>query len=241
MNVRARIPETETVGLALAHDSAALHVQGTALYIDDMREPEGTLHVEPGYAPNDTRGKITSVDLDSVRAFPGVVAVLTVRDIPGVNDCSPALGDDPIFAEGVIEFHGQVIFAVVAETREIARRAARLAKIEVAATMPAISVEDALAMATRDVVPEYAFVHGDVGKALKAAPHVISESFHVGGQEHFYIEGQVALAMPEEKGGMTVYSSTQHPTEVQHCIAKMLKVPDAMVTCECRRLGGGFG
>ncbi len=106
---------------------------------------------------------------------------------------------------------------------------------------PAVTVEDALAMGTRDVVPEYAFTHGDVGKALKAAPHVISESFHVGGQEHFYIEGQVALAMPEEKGGMTVYSSTQHPTEVQHCIAKMLKVPDAMVTCECRRMGGAFG
>ena len=78
-------------------------------------------------------------------------------------------------------------------------------------------------------------------KALKSSAHVIEESFHVGGQEHFYIEGQVALALPEEKGGMTVYSSTQHPTEIQHCIAKMLKVPDAMVTCECRRMGGAFG
>lgn len=241
MNVRTRILETETVGLALAHDSAALHVQGSAVYIDDMREPEGTLHVEPGYAPKDVRGKITSLELDVVRAVPGVVAVLTVKDIPGVNDCSPGPGDDPTFAEGLIEFHGQVIFAVVAETREIARRAARLAKIEVAAMTPAVTVEDALAMATRDVVPEYAFTHGDVGKMLKAAPHVISESFHVGGQEHFYIEGQIALAVPEEKGGMTVYSSTQHPTEVQHCIARMLKVPDAMVTCECRRMGGGFG
>ncbi|HQX84957.1 MAG TPA: molybdopterin-dependent oxidoreductase, partial [Aestuariivirga sp.] len=196
MNVRARILETDTVGLALAHDSAALHVQGTATYIDDMREPEGTLHVEPGYAPNDARGKVTSLNLGAVRAFPGVVAVLTAKDIPGVNDCSPGPGDDPIFAEGEIEFHGQVIFAVVAETREIARRAARLAKIEVAAMTPAVTVEDALAMATRDVVPEYAFTYGDVKKALKAAPHVISESFHVGGQEHFYIEGQVALAMP---------------------------------------------
>jgi xanthine dehydrogenase large subunit len=241
MNVRARILETETVGLALAHDSAALHVQGTAVYIDDMREPEGTLHVEPGYAPDDARGKITNFDLDAVRDFPGVVAVLTVKDIPGVNDCSPGAGDDPIFAEGMIEFHGQVIFAVVAETREIARRAARLVRVEVSATTPAVTVEAALAMGTKDVVPEYAFTHGDVGKALKASAHVISESFHVGGQEHFYIEGQVALALPEEKGGMTVYSSTQHPTEMQHCIAKMLKVPDAMVTCECRRMGGAFG
>ena len=137
MNVRARILETETVGLALAHDSAALHVQGTAVYIDDMREPEGTLHVEPGYAPNDARGKITSLDLAAVRAFAGVVTVLTVKDVPGFNDCSPGPGDDPIFAEGVIEFNGQVIFAVVAETREIARRAARLAKIEMAPSTPA--------------------------------------------------------------------------------------------------------
>ena len=241
MAARVSILETETVGLSLAHDSAALHVQGTAVYIDDMREPEGTLHVEPGYAPNDAHGKIASLNLDAVRRFSGVVAVLTAKDIPGVNDCSPALGDDPIFAEGSIEFHGQVIFAVVAETREIARRAARLAKVEIAGKAPAVTVEHALAMGTKDVLPEYAFTHGDVGKALKTSPHVISESFHVGGQEHFYIEGQVALALPEEKGGMTVYSSTQHPTEVQHCIAKMLKVPDAMVTCECRRMGGAFG
>jgi xanthine dehydrogenase large subunit len=241
MGVTARMLETETVGLALAHDSAALHVQGSAVYIDDMREPDGTLHVEPGYAPNDAHGKIVSLNLEAVRAFPGVVTVLTVKDIPGVNDCSPALGDDPIFAEGVIEFHGQVVFAVVAETREIARRAARLAKIEIAGKAPAVTVEHALAMGTKDVLPEYAFTHGDVDKALKASAHLIEESFHVGGQEHFYIEGQVALALPEEKGGMTVYSSTQHPTEIQHCIARMLKVPDAMVTCECRRMGGAFG
>ncbi len=241
MAVTARILETETVGLSLAHDSAALHVQGTAVYIDDMREPDGTLHVEPGYAAEGARGKIRKLDLDAVRAAPGVVAVLTAQDIPGVNDCSPAHGDDPILADGAIEFHGQVIFAVVAESRESARRAARLARIEIAGEPPAVTVEDALAMGTKDVLPEYAFTHGDVAKVLKTSPHVISESFHVGGQEHFYIEGQVALALPEEKGGMTVYSSTQHPTEVQHCIAKMLKVPDAMVTCECRRMGGAFG
>ena len=233
--------DTKTVGLALAHDSAVLHAQGAAVYIDDMREPDGTLHVEPGCSPKGACGKITGLNLDSVRAFEGVVAVLTAKDIPGVNDCSPALGDDPIFAEGEIAFHGQVVFAVVAETRDIARRAARLVKIEIEAAVPALTVEDALGSGTRDVVPEYAFDNGDLQKALKTSNQVISESFHVGGQEHFYIEGQVALAVPEEKGGMTVYSSTQHPTEVQHCVAKMLKVPDAMVTCECRRMGGGFG
>jgi xanthine dehydrogenase large subunit len=233
--------DTKTVGLALAHDSAALHARGAAIYIDDMLEPEGTLHVEPGYSPKGACGKIAGLNLDAVRALKGVVAVLTAKDIPGVNDCSPALGDDPIFAAGEIAFHGQVVFAVVAETRDIARRAARLAKIEIETVVPAVTVEDALGSGTRDVVPEYAFDNGDLQKAFKTSNQVISESFRVGGQEHFYIEGQVALAVPEEKGGMTVYSSTQHPTEVQHCIAKMLKAPDAMVTCECRRMGGGFG
>ena len=109
----------------------------------------------------------SSLNVDAVRAFPGVVTVLTVKDIPGVNDCSPALGDDPIFAEGVIEFHGQVVFAVVAETREIARRAARLAKIEIAGKAPAITVEHALAMGTKDVLPEYAFTHGDVAEGAQ--------------------------------------------------------------------------
>ncbi|MGE3874030.1 MAG: molybdopterin cofactor-binding domain-containing protein, partial [Parvibaculaceae bacterium] len=232
---------TETVGLALAHDSATLHVQGSAVYIDDMREPLGTLHVAPGYAPDGAKGRVTSCDLAAVRAFPGVVAVLTAADIPGVNDCSPNMGDDPILADGEILFHGQVVFAVVAETREAARRAARRAKVEIAKETAAITVEDALAQGTQDVLPPYEFRRGDPARAIAASPSRIAGSFHVGGQEHFYLEGQVALALPEEGGGMVVYSSTQHPSEVQHCVAKMLKVADAFVTCECRRMGGGFG
>ncbi len=232
---------TETVGLALAHDSAALHVQGRAIYIDDMREPEGTLHVAPGYAADGAKGRITRCDLDAVRSYPGVVAVLTAADIPGVNDCSPAMGDDPIFAEGEILFHGQVVFAVVAATHDQARRAVRRAKIEIAEDRAAITVEDALEQGTPDVLPPYEFRRGEPEKRIAAAKMRLSDSFHVGGQEHFYLEGQVAFAMPEEAGGMTVYSSTQHPSEVQHCVAKMLGVADAFVTCECRRMGGGFG
>ncbi|HTN96376.1 MAG TPA: molybdopterin cofactor-binding domain-containing protein, partial [Nordella sp.] len=232
---------TETVGLALAHDSAQLHVQGSAIYIDDMREPEGTLHVAPGYAPDGAKGRITRCDLDAVRKFPGVVAVLTVKDIPGVNDCSPAMGDDPILADGEILFHGQVVFAVVAETRDQARRAVKLAKVEIAKARAAITVEDAMAQGTPDVLPPYEFRRGDPQKLIAGARIRVSDSLHVGGQEHFYLEGQVALAIPEEAGGMIVYSSTQHPSEVQHCVAKMLGVADAFVTCECRRMGGGFG
>ena len=241
MSARTALKLTSVVAQALAHDSASMHVQGTAPYIDDLREPEGLLHVAPGYAKDGARGKISSIDLSAVEAYPGVVAVLTAKDIPGKNDCSPSIGGDPILADGEIIFHGQVIFAVAATTREAARRAARLAKISIAAEKPAVTVDDAMQMKTKDVLDPYAFGRRDVSKALAGSANRIEETFLVGGQEHFYLEGQVAAAYPDEGGAMTVLSSTQHPTEVQHLIAKMLAVPDALVICECRRMGGAFG
>lgn len=233
--------ETKTVGRTLAHDSAALHVAGSATYIDDMREPEGLVHVYPGYAGEGAHGRITACDVSAVAAAPGVIRVLTAKDVPGLNDCAPVFGGDPILADGRIMFHGQVVFAVVAETREAARRAARLAKIEVAAEAPAITVEDALAAKTSDVGEPYQFLRRDAAKALATARHSVSESFRIGGQEHFYLEGQVSLAVPEEHGAVTVHCSTQHPSEVQHLVAHMLHIPAAMVTVECRRMGGAFG
>ncbi len=224
----------KTVGKAIAHDSADLHVTGSAIYIDDMREPEGTVHVAPGYAKEGARGKIISCDLSAVRAVAGVIAVFTAKDIPHKNDCSPNAGDDPILADGTIEFHGQVIFAVVAETRDAARRATRLAKIEIAAEPPIVSVRDS----KTNMLPPYAFKKGDIKKSVA---HKIVSELTIGGQEHFYLEGQVSFAFPQEHGGMMVYSSTQHPAEIQHCVAAMLGVPDAKVTCECRRMGGAFG
>ncbi len=241
MPAKAQLQTVREVGQALAHDSAALHVRGAAPYIDDLREPEDMVHLAPGYAREGAKGRIRSVDLSAVKTFPGVVAVLTASDIPGLNDASPSIGGDPILADGEIIFHGQVVFAVVAETREAARKAARLAKIEVAAAPPAVTVDDALAMQTEDILPPYGYGRGDAAKALKAAKHKLKESFLIGGQEHFYLEGQVAAAYPEEGDCLLVLSSTQHPTEVQHIIAKMLKVADARITCECRRMGGGFG
>jgi xanthine dehydrogenase large subunit len=236
-----RILETITVGKPLAHDSATLHVQGAATYVDDIREPEGTVHVYPGFAREGALGNIASLDLAAVRTAPGVIAVLTAKDIPGANECSPSVGGDPVLADGRIMFHGQVIFAVVAETREAARRAARMAKIVIAAEPPAVTVEDALAVATPDVGEPYAFIRRDAAKAIAAAPLVIEESFRIGGQEHFYLEGQVSLAVPEEHGAVTIHCSTQHPSEVQHLVAHMLHIPSAMVTTECRRMGGAFG
>ncbi|WP_181702840.1 xanthine dehydrogenase molybdopterin binding subunit [Chthonobacter albigriseus] len=224
----------------LHHDSAAKHVTGSAAYIDDMREPEGLLHVAPGWCPNITRGTLTAVNYDKVRAVPGVVAIVTAADVPGVNDCSPSIGGDPIFADGTIEFWGQVVFAVVATSREAARRAARLATFEGAPEKPIITIEDAQA-ANSHVLPEYRFGRGDVATSLANAQRRLDGRLVIGGQEHFYLEGQVAMAVPGEDGDMHVFSSTQHPTEVQHLVAKALAIPDAAVTAEVRRMGGGFG
>src|SRR5713101_245636 len=131
------------VGVPTRHDSAVRHVAGSALYVDDLREPAGTLHMAVGGAPA-ARGRITRIDIDAVKRAPGVVAVLTAADIPGRNDVSPVKGDDPMFADGTVEFHGQVVFAVAAESRDLARRAVRLARIEIAAEAPLVTVDDAL-------------------------------------------------------------------------------------------------
>ena len=236
---RPDLDEGASVGLALAHDSAARHVRGTAAYIDDLPEPAGTVHVAPG-AARAARGTIRSIDLDAVRVFPGVLAVLTAADIPAANDCSPAFGDDPILAAGEILFHGQVVFAVVAETRDAARRAARCARIEVDAVAPRVTVDDGLAAGV-DVLSPYEFRRGEPASAIAAASHRLEGRVRIGGQEHFYLEGQAALAVPGEDDEMRVWSSTQHPSEVQNLVAHMLGVPGAAVVCECRRMGGAFG
>jgi xanthine dehydrogenase large subunit len=228
------------MGRPLPHDSAARHVSGRAVYVDDMLEPEGTLHLAPGYAATSALGLIEEIDLDAVIKAKGVLRVLTARDIPGLNDCSPSMRDDPVLADGRIEFHGQVIFAVVAETRDAARRAARLARIRITEQKPVLTIDEAI-VADSHILPPYQFTRGDAAEAVARAPYKLEGSVEMGGQDHFYLEGQVSLAVPLEAGDMVIYCSTQHPTEIQHCVAKMLGVPDAAVVCECRRMGGGFG
>ncbi len=223
-----------------AHDSAVKHVTGQAMYIDDQRVPAGTLHLAPGYAPI-AAGRVTTLDLEPVKAAPGVVAVLVAKDVPGKNDISPKdINDDPLIVSGTIMFFGQVLFVVVAETRDQARRAARLARIATAPSMPVIDVDDALVAGT-SVLPDYKFERGEIDEELERAPKKVTGEFRLGGQEHFYLEGQVALAIPGEDGDMFVYSSTQHPTEVQHVVAHVLGLNDNAVTVEVRRMGGGFG
>ncbi|GHB34434.1 xanthine dehydrogenase molybdopterin binding subunit [Pseudovibrio japonicus] len=237
---KGRVSSSHVVGKALEHDSAQKHVSGKATYVDDIIEPHGTLHVAPGYEADAVCGRITKVDLSAVRGAPGVVAVLDASDIPGVNDCSPVAGDDPVLATDRIVFHGQLIFLVVAETRLQARKAARLAHIEVEEETPLVSVADAL-KAEQTVLPDYEFRRGSPEQTIAQSELTLKSRLEMGGQEHFYLEGQVAFAFPGEDGDMLVQSSTQHPTEVQHTVAKVLGLDDGAVTVEVRRMGGAFG
>jgi xanthine dehydrogenase large subunit len=228
-----------TVRRPIAHDSAERHVAGSAAYLDDLREPEGTLHVAPGGSPV-ARGRIKTLDLSAVRSAPGVIAVITPADIPGHNNIGAIVADEPLFADKQVVFHGQPLFAVVATSYLAARRAVKLAKIETDAEQPLITVEDGLKAGSR-VLDDYDFIVGDVAAAIAASPHRVKGTLHIGGQEHFYLEGQAALAIPGEAGEMHIHSSTQHPSEVQHIVAHLLHVKQAAVTVEVRRMGGAFG
>ena len=233
---------------ARAHDSGLKHVSGTARYTDDDPELPGTLQVYIAMATK-PHARIAAMDLAKVREAPGVAAVLTAADIPGQNDYSPVFGDDPIFPplEGggaVVQYVGQPLFAVAAETIDEARAAARLVEIAYEDLSAAITIGEAIALADEageDLLPPHEMRLGDAAAALEAAERRIRGRVEVGGQDHFYLEGQVAYAVPLEDGDVRVHSSTQHPSEVQHNVAKMLGVPDHAVTVEVRRMGGGFG
>ena len=227
------------VRAARVHDSAVKHVSGTAIYTDDIPEPPGTLQV---YLARSERAhaQVVSMDLAAVRATDGVAAVMTAGDIPGANDISPMAGDDPLFPAAVVEYFGQSLFGVAAETVEQARAAAAQAEI-VYDDLPALlTIEDAMA-AESLLEPPYTMAKGDAAAAIANAPHVIEGRIEIGGQEHFYLEGQAALAVPGEDEDMTVHCSSQHPSEIQHTVAKVLDVPNHSVTVEVRRMGGGFG
>ncbi|TVP68685.1 MAG: xanthine dehydrogenase molybdopterin binding subunit [Rhodobacteraceae bacterium] len=226
---------------SLIHDSAIKHVTGRAEYTDDVTEPTGTLHAYIGGAPI-AHGRITALDLGPVRAAPGVVDVLTAADIPGRNDVSPTgLRDEPIFTDDLIQYHGQPIFAVVADSRDAARRACALAKIDTDALPHATDIDAAEAAGYPDVTAPLTLMRGDPAPALEKAPHRITGRMRVGGQDHMYLEGQIALAIPGEDDEVTLFASTQHPSEAQHMVAHALGVPSNAVVVNVRRMGGGFG
>ncbi|MET0858500.1 MAG: xanthine dehydrogenase molybdopterin binding subunit [Telluria sp.] len=227
------------VGVARAHESAALHVLGQATYTDDIPEVQGTVHGALGLSGK-AHARIVSTDLARVRAAAGVLAVYAVGDIPGLNDCGPIIHDDPVFADGVVMYVGQPIFIVVAETHDQARRAARLADI-VYEELPAILTPQAAKAAQSYVLPPMRLARGEFRQAFEQAPHKVKGELYVGGQEQFYLEGQIAYAVPKEDKGMLVLCSTQHPSEMQHVVAHALGLHSHHIVVECRRMGGGFG
>ena len=223
------------------HDSGPKHATGTAEYIDDMIEPVGTMHAYLGLSTV-PHGEILAMDFSAVLAAPGVIGVLTNNDVPGELDISSAhVHDEPLFANGEVHFWGQPIFAVIAETRDQARRAAHLAKVDYKNLPFFTDVRAAQAAGGKLVTKPLKLERGEVDAGLAAAPKRAKGAITIGGQDHFYLEGQIALAIPGEDEDVILHSSTQHPSEVQLIVANALGIRQNAVTVNVRRMGGGFG
>ncbi|UZD91410.1 xanthine dehydrogenase molybdopterin binding subunit [Cognatishimia activa] len=229
-----------SVSNPLPHDSAELHVTGQAQYVDDIPTPSGTLHLAFGVSTI-ARGEITNMDLQPVRDAAGVVMVLTAEDLPFENDVSPSIHDEPLLSDGNVHYMGQPLFVVVADSHEAARKAARLGEISYSETRPLLTIDDAMAAGSHFEDGPRIWNKGNAAAAIENAPHRLVEIFEMGGQEHFYLEGQAALVQPQDNGDMLVRSSTQHPTEIQHKVADAIGQSMHAVRVETRRMGGGFG
>ncbi|WAJ39641.1 xanthine dehydrogenase molybdopterin binding subunit [Pseudomonas sp. GOM7] len=230
---------TSGVGRSVKHESADKHVCGEALYVDDRLEFPNQLHV---YARQSERAhaRIQRIDTRPCYEIPGVAIAITKDDVPGQLDIGPVLAGDPLLADGKVEYVGQVVLAVAANSLEAARQAAMAAIVEYEDLEPVLDVVEALRK-QHFVLASHTHRIGDSARELAGAKHRLKGSLHIGGQEHFYLETQVASVMPSEDGGMLVYSSTQNPTEVQKLVAEVLGVPMNKVVIDMRRMGGGFG
>ncbi|MDV7142325.1 xanthine dehydrogenase molybdopterin binding subunit [Tropicimonas sp. TH_r6] len=230
-----------SVSRPLPHDAAEQHVTGSARYVDDIPTPANCLHLAFGLSTT-AAGRITDMDLDAVRAAHGVVAVLTAADLPAHNDVSPTPAfHEEMLSSGEIHYRGQPLFLVIAESHIAARKAARLGEIACETRHPILTIDDALAADWRFEDGPRTYERGTPESAIATAAHIVEGSIEMGGQEHFYLESQAALALPQEAGDMLVHSSSQHPTEIQHKVAEALGQPMHSVRVEVRRMGGGFG
>ena len=228
-----------TVGKALPHDSAHLHVSGTAAYTDDLPEPRDLLHLAVGMSEK-PHARVGTIDLAAVRAAPGVVDTMVASDIPGENNYGSIVKDDPLLADGLVQYAGQPVFVVAATTVDAARKAAREANVDYDELE---AILDPLTAVEKEsfVLPSETLVRGEPDMALKNSPHRLQRRVSLGGQDQFYLESHIAMALPQEDGGMLVYSSTQHPDEVQRIIAHATQRASKDITVICRRMGGAFG
>ena len=231
--------DNAAVGKALPHDSAHLHVSGTAAYTDDIPEPRDLLHVAVGMS-SEPHARVNRVDLQGVLESPGVVTACVAADIAGDNNFGPMVADDPILADGLVQFVGQPLFAVAAVTVDQARKAARRGRVDYEPLEPILDPLTAVAKQSF-VLPSETIERGDPDAAIAAAPHRLQRRLTVGGQDQFYLEGHVAMAIPREDHGLLVYSSTQHPDEVQTLVARATGRDAKDVVVICRRMGGAFG
>ena len=233
------VPAKQGVHKSKKHESAPRQVAGNARYVDDIPEPANIAYAAVGTSQV-TRGNIASIDLEAVKRAPGVIDVITAADVPGHIDIGPVFKGDPVLAHKEIKFHGQPIFAVLADTVTNARRAAQLGNIVVDTTPAILTVDDAAAK-NYTVRPPHKMSLGNADEAMANAANTVAGSLSVGGQEHVYLEGQVSLAIPEEEDRMHIYTSSQHPSEVQKLVAEVLDVKLHKVVVDMRRMGGGFG
>ncbi|RQW29022.1 xanthine dehydrogenase molybdopterin binding subunit [Rhodobacteraceae bacterium CH30] len=238
--MNAPLSRTNTcVGQAIQHESAHLHVTGHAHYTADVPLPAGALHAAIAYSPH-AHARFSTIDCTDMLAAPEVVGVLTARDIPGQNNYGGIRPDDPLLAETLVEYAGQPVCLVVADSHLAARRAARKLSANWQPLAAILDIDSALA-ADSFLLPTETLVRGDADAALAIAPRHFSGQFEMGGQEHFYLEGQVAVAIPDDDKGVCIRSSTQHPSEIQHIVAHALCLSASQVTVQCRRMGGAFG
>ncbi|MDF2073591.1 xanthine dehydrogenase molybdopterin binding subunit [Pseudomonas mendocina] len=230
---------TSGVGRSVKHESADKHVSGEAVYVDDRLEFPNQLHV---YARQSDRAhaRILRIDTRPCYEFPGVAIAITKDDVPGQLDIGPVVAGDPLLADGKVEYVGQVVLAVAADSLETARKAAMAAIVEYEDLEPVLDVVDAYRK-KHFVLASHTHRIGDSASKLASAPRRLQGTLHIGGQEHFYLETQISSVMPTEDGGMLVYTSTQNPTEVQKLVAEVLGVPMNKIVIDMRRMGGGFG
>ncbi len=223
----------------IEHESAVKHVTGKAIYTDDISEPKNLLHAVIGYS-NCSKGVIKKIDYKDVLSSEGVVDIITEKDIEGVNDVGPIFKGDKIFTSKNIEYYGQPIFAVIAKTNNLAKKAVLKVKIDLKISKPIVSIEEALKKKSFVLKPKH-LTRGDIKDGFKKSDNILKGKLHSGGQDHFYLEGQIAMTIPQEDNNFLVYSSTQHPSETQQIIGKVLKQNYNSIHVIVRRIGGGFG
>ena len=223
----------------IEHESAVKHVTGKAIYTDDISEPKNLLHAVIGYS-NCSKGVIKKIDYKDVLSSEGVVDIITEKDIEGINDVGPIFKGDKIFTSKNIEYYGQPIFAVIAKTNNLAKKAALKVKIDLKISKPIVSIEEALKKKSFVLKPKH-LTRGNIKDGFKKSDNILNGKLYSGGQDHFYLEGQIAMTIPQEDNNFLVYSSTQHPSETQQIIGKVLKQNYNSIHVIVRRIGGGFG